>query len=66
MMDAMVDALEAAWELDPVRLENKLWDKIDSKSQVCYTSVGFKGNVEDLSNVKLRDIQPCRFQGFDT
>lgn len=62
----MLIALEAAWELDPVRIEGKLWDKIDSKSQVCYTSVGFKGNVEDLSNGKLRDIQPCGFRGFDT
>ena len=29
MMDTMVIALEAAWELDPVRLENKLWGTID-------------------------------------
>lgn len=62
----MLIALEAAWELDPVRIEGKLWDKIDSKSQVCYNPKGFNRNVEDLSNVKLRDIQPCGFRGFDT
>ena len=29
MMDTMVIALEAAWELDPVRLEDKLWGTIE-------------------------------------
>ena len=62
MMDAMVDALEAAWELDPVRLENKLWDKIDSKSQVCYTSGKLKHNVEQVSNENSRMAYLCGFQ----
>lgn len=62
MMDAMVDALEAAWELDPVRLENKLWDKIDSKSQVCYTSGELKHNVEQVSNENSRMAYLCGFR----
>ena len=34
MMDTMVVALEAAWELDPVRLEDKLWGMIDRTDTV--------------------------------
>ena len=57
MTDSMIIALEAAWECDPVRLENKLWDTIAKTDEVCYTSVSFKESVEYLSNGKVRDIQ---------
>ena len=32
MNENLIDALEAAWELDPVRLENKLWETVERMS----------------------------------
>lgn len=32
MNENLIDALEAAWELDPVRLENKLWETVEQVS----------------------------------
>lgn len=32
MNENLVTALEAAWELDPVRLENKLWRAVEELS----------------------------------
>lgn len=29
MSDALIIALEASWENDPVRMENKLWNSIE-------------------------------------
>ena len=33
MRGKLIDALEAAWELDPVRLEDKLWNAIADENQ---------------------------------
>lgn len=32
MNENLITALEAAWELDPVRLENKLWRAVEELS----------------------------------
>lgn len=31
MNEALITALEASWELDPVRMEKKLWDAVDKR-----------------------------------
>lgn len=64
MRDTNLIALEAAFELDPIRIDHKLWEMIDSNILICYYNVDFKRNVEDLSNENLSDIQPRAFSGF--
>ena len=49
MIESNVIALEAAWELDPVRLDDKLWDSVDESD--CRTDVVQKTpkNVENTA-----------------
>lgn len=54
MNENLITALEAAWELDPVRLENKLWTLIANSKEVCYTSDVLKTDVEEMSNKTQR------------
>ena len=50
MMDAMITALEATWELDPVRLEGKIWDAIAKTDKQCYNKSVSRVSVEEMSN----------------
>ena len=64
MTDALIIALEAAWELDPIRLENKLWDTIAKNEKICYSKCVSKGSVEHLSNDNRWDIQTREVSDF--
>lgn len=33
MRDTLIIALEASWEMDPVRMERKLWGAIDEEER---------------------------------
>ena len=57
MRDTLIIALEAAWELDPVRLERKLWGAVENSEKICYDFHGFKKDVEQVSNQNRR--MPC-------
>ena len=47
MNENLVTALEAAWELDPVRLENKLWRIVEEVSKANEETVETCGSVSD-------------------
>lgn len=64
MRDTLVIALEAAWELDPIRIESKLWNEIDSMSELCYTSGELKRSVEQVSNDNSKMAYLCAFLGL--
>ena len=64
MRDTLIIALEAAWELDPVRLEGKLWEEVEKSDQMCYDFHGFKKSVEQVSNQKRRMPYLCVFTDF--
>lgn len=57
MIDTMLIALEAAWELDPVRIENKLWDAVDRKDSLCYALLGKQQSVEKVSNENCKSLE---------
>ena len=44
MNENLVTALEAAWELDPVRLENKLWRIVEEVSKADGETVDLCGS----------------------
>lgn len=48
MNDNLIIALEAAWELDPVRLENKLWKLVEKVSNE---------NAESVENRAFAEIE---------
>ena len=48
MNDNLIIALEAAWELDPVRLENKLWKLVEKVSNE---------NAESVENGAFAEIE---------
>ena len=50
MRDTLLIALEAAWELNPVRLEGKMWKRLDENEDKCYNKSKFKKSVEQVSN----------------
>ena len=64
MRDTLIIALEAAWELDPVRLEGKLWEEVEKSDQMCYDFHSFKESVEQVSNQKRRMPYLCLFADF--
>jgi len=49
MNDNLIIALEAAWELDPVRLENKLWKTVERVSNQNTESVENRALAENES-----------------
>ena len=57
--DTLIIALEAAWELDPARLDEKLWQALEESPKECYNKSGFKGNVEEMSNGFPRSLILC-------
>lgn len=59
MRDTMIIALEASFELDPIRMENKLWAAITKNDAICNNPHEIKENVEDLSKEFLKMRQPC-------
>ena len=59
MRDTFVIALEAAWEHDTVRLDDKLWGIIAKNNQVCYNTHEAKKGVENLSKADWKMRQPC-------
>ena len=59
MMDTLVIALEAAWELNPIRLDKKLWKALEESPDVCYNKPMFQGSVEQVSNEFVRKPYLC-------
>ncbi len=57
--DTLIIALEAAWELDPTRLEKKLWRALEESPKECYNKSGFQGKVEEMSNGFPRSLVLC-------
>ena len=49
MRENLITALEAAWELDPIRLEGKLWKLLADAEPICYNEKN-KESVEEVSN----------------
>ena len=64
MRDTFIIALEASWEHDPIRLDDKLWGVIAKKDEVCYNTHDMKRDVEEVSNVHTEMRQPCGLMGL--
>ena len=47
MRDAMITALEASWELDPVLMEDNLWKRIEENTEKIKTNVCLTNNAEN-------------------
>ena len=58
MNDSLIIALEATWELDPVRLENKLWGRLEKETK--------KSNVSRTENKERPVYAALKTSRFDS